>query len=158
MTDIAINHDLLATKEQLYDEHNTKIDNIKKTMSDLVKTRNEFKTTLTQALSDTTKSKNFINKLKKKISKLDTQIKEKETVISEMFYENQDMYHEIQHIKSALKIPCDYDFENEDEDDDPTLFGYEVRGIEEFCNNPDIIDKLMRILDPAVLERIMKDN
>jgi hypothetical protein len=38
------------------------------------------------------------------------------------------------------------------------LFGFKVRGIEEFCNDHKTIDKLIRILDPAVLERIMKNN
>uniref|UniRef100_A0A6C0HXR4 Uncharacterized protein n=1 Tax=viral metagenome TaxID=1070528 RepID=A0A6C0HXR4_9ZZZZ len=149
MTDI--NHDLLAKKTQIFDELNDKIEKIRKIKADLVKTHYKFKTELSQALSDTTKSKECINKLENIISKLDTKIKEKDFMYNELCDKSQDMYIDINEIKSALNIKSDY------EDDAPTLFGYKVRGMEEFCNDPDIINKLIRILDPAVLERIMKE-
>jgi hypothetical protein len=154
MTDIAINHDLLAKKTQIYNELNKKIETIRKIKSDLVKTRDKFKTEL-NALSDTTKSKECINKLEKNISNLDTEIEEKNFLYHELCDESQDMYIDINEIKSALNITSD---DEDDEDDVPTLLGYEVRGIEEFCSNPDIIEKLKRILNPAVLERIKNEN
>ena len=73
-------------------------------------------------------------------------------MLNQKFYEHQDIHSDIEDIKSALNITSD------DEDDAPTLFGFKVRGIEEFCNDPKTIDKLISILDPAVLERIMKEN
>ena len=138
MTGIDIIHDSLTKKNQLYDKLNDKIEIIRKTISDVVKTRYKFKTELTQALSDTTKSKECINKLEQIISKLDTQIKEKEFMYHKLCDESQDMFIDINEIKSVLNIPFDDDY------DDPT-FVYKVYD-KEFCNNPDIIDKLKRIL------------
>ncbi len=154
MTDIAINHDLLANKQQLSDELYAKIKNTQKIVDDLVKTRDECKEQLTLALLDATKSKNSINKLKTNISKLDTQIDQENATLNQICYEHQDIYYEILDIKSALNITSD----DEDDEDDPTLDGFKLRSIEEFCNDPRIINKAMSMIDPALLARIMKGN
>ena len=155
MSNIPVSHELLVEKQNLFDEKFVEIRTTEKTICDLVKTREDLKKTLAQTLSNTgntTTSKNFVSKLKKKISKLNTQIEESQEMLNQKFYEHQDIHSDIEDIKSALNITSD------DEDDDPTLFGFKVRGIEEFCNDPKTIDKLISILDPAVLERIMKEN
>lgn len=158
MSNIPVSHELLVEKQNLFDEKFVEIRTIEKTICDLVKTREDLKKTLVQTLSNTgntTTSKNFVSKLKKKISKLNTQIEEDQKMLNQKFYEHQDIHSEIENIKSDLNITSD---DEDDADDDPTLFGFKIRGIEEFCNNPKTIDKLIRILDPAVLERILQQN
>ncbi len=152
MTDIAINHDLLAKKTQLYNELNDKIEKNRKIISDLVKTRDELKEQLALSLSDATKPESVITELKQNISQLDAKIDEKEFMYHKLCDESQDMYLDINKIKSALNIDSD-----DEEDDAPTLGGVKILGIEEFCNNPDIIKKAMSMIDPALLARIMKD-
>ncbi len=152
MTDIAINHDLLAKKKQLYHELNDKIEKIRKNKADLVKIRDELKEQLALVLLNATTSEIVITELKKNISQLDTKIDKKEFMYHKLCDESQDTYLDINEIKSALNITSDDD----EEDDDPTLFGIKIRGVNEFCNNPETIANLIRIVDPAVLERIME--
>ena len=140
MTDIAINHDLLAKKRKIYNNINDIIYKFQKNMPELVKRRDEFKTKLKQVLSDTTKSNKCINKLKKKISKLDTHIKEEDNMLHKLCEASLDIYYEIEDIKSALNITSD------DEDDNSTLFRHKVRAIEAVCNDIDIINSLRCIL------------
>ncbi len=146
MTDLETS---IRQKEELLDTKLTEFETVKQNIEKLVVNRNNVHAQLKASLSDPTVDKEIIKDLKKTISNANKQIKEGETTLNKILFERGQIYEELRQLKRTLNH-SDYD------EDEITIGGFKIQGIEEFCNNPATIEKLLQIVDPAVLERILR--
>ena len=152
MTDIIVSPELILQKEALLSKKLSEMQTAEETLRTLFEKRESVSSQLKASIDDPTTSKDFVQKLKKVIATTNTKIEKAQDVMNKTLFEHGQVYEEIRELKKKLNQT-----DNDSDADEPlTLCGFEIRGVEEFFSRPDILDQVFRMVDPAVLERVMR--